>query len=145
MHACTRVEMNTFDDRCVSDAHVTMAENVSHPPHFTPDAISLCVLPQHYRDAFKGKMFDEEMAAHDFEAFLSNDDGTPVTVTARLLIRDEVRLVVFIRQRASVTCSVGAVRTRRHVRGRHVRSMGDARRRVAERYVRSVNAVHFGD
>jgi len=44
-----------------------------------------------YRDAFKGKIFEDEIAPHDFETFMSNDDGKPVMVTARLLFQDELK------------------------------------------------------
>eukprot|EP00037_Helgoeca_nana_P018530 m.177316 g.177316 ORF g.177316 m.177316 type:complete len:288 (-) comp24478_c1_seq1:2812-3675(-) len=46
---------------------------------------------EEYRDSFKGKVFEDEIAAHEFETFMSNDDGRPITVTAKLLFRDELK------------------------------------------------------
>lgn len=46
---------------------------------------------EEYRELFKGKILEEEISPHRFETFMSNDDGSPITVTAKLLFRDEPR------------------------------------------------------
>mmetsp|Transcript_17483 Transcript_17483/g.45697 ORF Transcript_17483/g.45697 Transcript_17483/m.45697 type:complete len:287 (-) Transcript_17483:183-1043(-) len=46
---------------------------------------------EEFRELFKGKIFEDEIAAHDFENFMSSDDGSPVLVTAKILYRDELK------------------------------------------------------